>query len=60
MDLNVNRKKLPCRNKNRHVDYMRECDLSITGEIIRYKGMNAVIKYNDIFDRNNEIFIWEM
>ena len=36
MDLNVNKTKLSCKNKNLLVDDTRECDVSITGDIMRY------------------------
>ena len=36
MDLKVNKTKLSCKNINLLVDNTCECDVSITGEIMRY------------------------
>ena len=36
MNLNANKTKLSCKNRSRLVSDMRECDVSITGKIMRY------------------------
>ena len=36
MDLKVNKTKISCKNIHRLVDDIRECDVSITGEIMIY------------------------
>ena len=45
MDSNVNKTKFLCKIKNHIVDDTYENAFLITGEIIRYKGMNIVIQY---------------
>ena len=36
MNLNVNKTKISCKNRSRIFSDMHECDVSITGKIMRY------------------------